>query len=95
MKTYMMRNEIPVKFTNPVNDIRLRANYIRSLNVNPESKNDNEFNVAWVYCSRHAMIHSTGWCSFFNVFKQPLTSPFIGLAREEWFSLEKTWEEYK
>jgi hypothetical protein len=94
LKHIMTRENLPAPFTEAIKDVHLRGPYIRSLNVDPESKNDKEFGVQWVFCSRHDNIHTTGWCSHLNVFKQPLASPYIGIAREEFLNLRKTWKEY-
>lgn len=79
----------PVLFTEPIKDIQLRKEYVRYLNVDPESKNDKEFGTRWVYCSRHNEIHTTGWCSHVNVYKQPLYSENIGQAKLEFEKLLK------
>lgn len=73
----------PVLFTEPTKDLLLRKDYIRSLNVDPEGQDDKTFGTLWVFCSRHNDIHSTGWCSHLNVYKQPLYSEHIGQARRE------------
>jgi hypothetical protein len=65
-----------------------RAEYVRSLGVNPEGRDDNEFGTTWIYCGSHREVHTAGWCHVDNAMKTPLegiTSEAEGRAKvREW-----------
>lgn len=60
-----------------LNDTSKKEVFFRSLNVDPSSSDDTEFNVSEVYCSAHMRVHKTGWCSTKNVNKFPVDETML------------------
>ena len=46
--------------------------YVRSLGVDPDSNDDTQFAVQFIYCDSHMRGHHVGWCTVRNVWKVPL-----------------------
>jgi len=57
-----------------LSDMNLNKDYLKSLNVDPESSDDTQFNTERVYCSARLRTHATGWCTVSNALKLPVNS---------------------
>lgn len=70
----MMQSIIPKSFRGcgALSDFSLNEEYLRSLDVDPDSSDDTQFGTEAVYCSSHMRIHSAGWCTVSNALKLPV-----------------------